>query len=322
MWRQMTFEDLTPVTSSPELAGGRSPCVSLDGQTIGPSGPEAAPVNRTPQPESDSPTPIPATSGRRSSGSSASAALSSALASRLKGRFGTGGLMEYRQTWKEKATPLGRSYLAHIASARPTSDSDYSGWPTPRVTTNSGHGNGDRAMEGSNSRLEDTAQVAGWATPQANDAEKRGQVTASPGRQVCLPAQSQLAGWASPTAQDGSRGGLPPRPHDTGVPLSQQAVLAGWSTPDSKPDRPNSGSNAVNLIQGLGNQAKSAITGTDPCSSPVETARRGVLNPALSAWLMGYPSAWLMAAPVKERAGRRCSKASGTRSSRKSQPSS
>lgn len=294
MWRQMTFEDLTPVTSSPELAGGRSPCVSLDGQTIGPPGPEAAPVNRTPQPESDSPTPIPATSGRRSSGSSASAALSSALASRLKERFGTGGLMEYRQTWKEKATPLGRSYLAHTASARPTSDSASSGWPTATARDARGLGSPARTE-----RL-----------------KARGHMPS------ILCETAELAGWASPTAQDGSRGGLPPRPHDTGVPLSQQAVLAGWSTPDSKPDRPNSGSNAVNLIQGLGNQAKSAITGTDPCSSPVETARRGVLNPALSAWLMGYPSAWLMAAPVKERAGRRCSKGLETRSSRKSQPSS
>jgi len=37
--------------------------------------------------------------------------------------------------------------------------------------------------------------------------------------------------------------------------------LAGWATPDTVPDAPCMGTNAVNQIQGLGNQAKSIMTG-------------------------------------------------------------
>jgi hypothetical protein len=47
--------------------------------------------------------------------------------------LGRGGSIEYSQTWKEKITPAGRRYLAHIASARRTSGSDYSGWHTPQA---------------------------------------------------------------------------------------------------------------------------------------------------------------------------------------------
>ena len=43
-----------------------------------------------------------------------------------------------------------------------------SGWATPRVTTNSGHGNPERATDGK-ARLEDQVQGVGWATPKATD---------------------------------------------------------------------------------------------------------------------------------------------------------
>ena len=43
-----------------------------------------------------------------------------------------------------------------------------SGWATPRVTTNSGHGNPERATDGK-ARLEDQVQGVGWATPTSRD---------------------------------------------------------------------------------------------------------------------------------------------------------
>ena len=75
-----------------------------------------------------------ATCGPSSSISFASAALQSSLASRLKRRLGTDGSTVYNETWKEKATPSGLSYLAHTASARRTSGKGsigVEGWPTP-----------------------------------------------------------------------------------------------------------------------------------------------------------------------------------------------
>ena len=120
-----------------------------------------------------------------------------------------------------------------------------------------------------------------------------------------------LAGWVSPTGQDGSRGGQEARPWDTGVPLSQQAVLAGWATPQSHDQRgartPEKisaarakGGGVVNLHEQVG-----LASGTPTTSSPAEMGKRGVLNPAFSLWLQGFPSGWLMAAPVKAPRARR-----------------
>ncbi len=47
---------------------------------------------------------------------------------------------------------MGSTGPLHIAA-------QLAGWPTPRVGNNGGHGNADRAMDGTNSRIEDTAQL-------------------------------------------------------------------------------------------------------------------------------------------------------------------
>ena len=81
------------------------------------------------------------TSGQPSSASSRSAVLQSSLESRLRRRLEGAGSTLYSQTWSRKATPLGRSYLAHTASAAPTSGSGYTGggtgttagYPTPQA---------------------------------------------------------------------------------------------------------------------------------------------------------------------------------------------
>jgi len=121
--------------------------------------------------------PIPETYGPLSFGSSASAALQSSLASRLALRFGTGGSMEYAETWKLKATLLGRQYWEHTASGRRTSGNGCTGWPTPQThdTQEQGHGRlltatGRIQCHNGGSYSADlplVAKLTGWATPTA-----------------------------------------------------------------------------------------------------------------------------------------------------------
>lgn len=173
-WRQLTLFDTDGAISSPELQPGSLPCNLQAGPPIAPSGPEVARANRTRRRARVKVTKTRVISGPRSSGSSASAALTQSLVSKLKGRFGTDGLIEYKQTWRQKVTPLGIVYWAHTASARRTSASDYIGWPTPTLESKEwseealrAHIVGKRGTHGLD--LGAAASLAGWATPAARD---------------------------------------------------------------------------------------------------------------------------------------------------------
>ena len=131
--RQTTCEGSASGTGLRASAAGRSRCVSPAGPTTARSTPAAAPASRTRWRGRGSATKTRATCGPSSVGSSESAILQSFLASRLRALLGRGGSIEFSQTWKEKTTPAGRRYLAHIASAHRTSGSDYSGWHTPQA---------------------------------------------------------------------------------------------------------------------------------------------------------------------------------------------
>ena len=235
-WRQMTFEDLTGFTSSLALAGGSSPCDSPGGQPTIPCGPEAAPASRSARRGSGRGRKTSGTCGPRSTDSSASAGPRSCSASKspaptLSERLGerlrqTGegrGSTEYTLTWEWRVTSSGLRFSRQRASARRTSGSDSTGWPTPN---HNGTGAGNEGR-GGGLKIQTAAALAGWATPTAH--EKARSEEFQKGRE--LNAREALAGWSTPTAQDHSRGNLPPRPTDTGVPLSQMVVMAGWSTP-------------------------------------------------------------------------------------------
>jgi hypothetical protein len=125
------FEDSTRFTSSQGSADGPTPCALPGGQTTSLSGPGVAHASRSVQQGSSEGKRTSGIFGPSSPASSASVALQSCLESRLKERLGTGGLMEYSETWKEKVTPAGRWYWAHTASGRRTSGSGCIGWPTP-----------------------------------------------------------------------------------------------------------------------------------------------------------------------------------------------
>ena len=102
-----------------------------------------------------------------------------------------------------------------------------------------------------------------------------GEVLAGSGRSMALQMAAQAAGWGTPTANDA-----------TG---SQYANWGGLKLPG---------------------QAQAAGFGTTQGSSPVSTESRGVLNPELPRWLLGFPAEWGSYAPT------------ATPSSRKSRQSS
>lgn len=129
----MTFAATHSATSSPASEGGPTPCDLPDGPMTDLFGQALAPASHlAPRATSVAQTML-ATYGLRSSASSASAALQSSLASRLPEVLGSLGGTMWRQTWKAIHTPQRRQLLAHTASARLTSGSEFTGWPTPEA---------------------------------------------------------------------------------------------------------------------------------------------------------------------------------------------
>ena len=274
---------------------GRSLFDSLDGPTTAPSGLEVAPVNPSPPPESDGGPPTNGISGPHSSVSSRSADLQSSLANKLRARFGTDGSMEYRQTWKERVTPAGITYWEHTASARRTSDSDCSGWPTPQSHDTQEQGKGRLLTEtgriqchngdSHSLNLPGVAQLAGWPTPMAGSpaTENYNEAGNTDFSRKCV---SLVIGWNTPRATDGSNGG----PNQAGGALPADAAIAGWATPQSRDHKSGEtgGEPLMHNTRPLSKQALGAITS----SSPAATEKRGALASDLPRWLMGFPKAW------------------------------
>jgi len=152
----VTSPAMPSATSSPGSADGALPYSLQDGLPTDLFGPGVAPASLSAAPASSSVPPMNATYGQLSSASSASAALSLYLGSRLQTLLVRVGSMEYRQTWSKKATPAGRPYWAHTASALRTSGKDCSGWQTPRARGDAG---GSRWKRGEAKNLEDQARI-------------------------------------------------------------------------------------------------------------------------------------------------------------------
>ena len=292
-----TCEDTRNAISLEALAGGRSHSDSQDGQMTLPFGLEVAPANPSPQQASKKRKPTTAISGPTSFASLKSVALTQFLVNKLKERLGTDGSMEYKQTWKEKRTPLGIAYWAHTASARRTSDSDCSGWPTPIVndTTGSTHCYGKKNADGSREiflKLPGAAKMAGWPSPMAGSPATEAYNEAG-NTDYSRKCKELLSGWPTPNTPSGGPNTKSTAKHTGGIDLDGAAQLAGWATPTSRDHKDGACQNANVPVNGLlGRQAAMLTFGETPSASPAETEKPGALNPALSRWLMGYPPEW------------------------------
>lgn len=273
--------------SSPASEDGPTPFDWLAGQTTALSGPDHAPANPSaPREKVLGPT-TSGTYGLPSSTSSASAALASSLANRLRQKTHCIGSTLYNLTWKERVTPQQRLIFALRASGHRTSDKGYTGWPTP-CSQDGPHGGPRQGID----RLPGSAALSGWPMPTAG--YKRGAATTDPDKVMArikgphsndLQDFVQMTGWVSPTAQDHSRGTRPPRPQDTGVPLSQQVAEIG--------------------------PARLTASGEMLTGSSAGMESGGQLNPAHSRWLMGFPIEWddcaVMVTPLSRRKQRNSS---------------
>lgn len=250
--------------SSPASAAGATPCASPDGLTTEPSGPEVVPASRSRPPARRLGATIRATFGRRGFASSASAALQSSLVNRLKQRLPTDGSILFAMTWKEKATPAGRSVCLLRASAHRTSASGCGSWPSPMAQQANG-------------------------TPEAFLERKRRSVARGSQMGISLTdlqMVAQLASWPTATTHDAERGGQMKRAMGEtrhGSNLQDFAMLASWATPTSRDHKDGTAESCQNVPVNalLGRQV--TLSG-----SPAETGKPGQLNPAFSLWLMGY----------------------------------
>lgn len=169
MSQQMILPGLPSAISLRASGRGHTPCAARDGRMTAPSGQDPVPASLSAWQAKKNGLLTSGTCGPPSSVSSASAALTSFLASRLQALTASHGSTLYRLTWKQRTTPAGRSIPALRASVLRTSDKGCTGWPTPR-SAETGHSTGNPARAfNSNSRLEDIVFLTGWVTPSARD---------------------------------------------------------------------------------------------------------------------------------------------------------
>lgn len=177
----MSFADIPSATFSPASADGPTPLILPDGREICPFGLVRVLASLSARQVKDWGLQISGISGLRGSTSSASAVLTSCLASKLAQRFGTDGSILFRQTWKPKVTPSGQRYWEHTASAHRTSGSGFTSWPTPRA--NDAEKRGEIAPDPRNGMASAADIALPWATPSTRDHKDTGDLSTSMTRQ-------------------------------------------------------------------------------------------------------------------------------------------
>ena len=224
--------------------------------------------------------PMPATYGRKPGGLSRSADLTRSLANKLRALpVSEIGSPLYRHRWKSSVTLLGLPICRLRASGHRTSDSDFSGWPTPNAISEKRGGlqiNLEAALrrkvQGHQVNLDDAVLMAGWPTPNVpnggrtiSHAKMKGGTAYHEGKKVQIGLEA-VAGWAIPVARDG------------------KSELATEEFNEKRDAHPRG--------KPLSYQAHGVMSNGSPAST--EQRGRGVLNPAFSCWLMGFGIEWLM----------------------------
>ena len=185
-------------TSLPGLESGATPCGGLGGKTIDQSGPGVAPAPPSARQVKAQGLETLVTSGLIGSDSLGSARLQQSLESRLVRRLDMAGSTLFKQTWKRRTTPLGRSYLEHTASGRRTSGKGFTSVPTPNAmeggqTSRGGSRKGELLMGG-------IAQLATVPTPMAGTPAQNGNNAA--GNNDYSRRIVELASVMTPTTED------------------------------------------------------------------------------------------------------------------------
>ena len=317
-------QDIPKSTSSLASEDGPMPSGSPAGQTTSPSGQAPVHVSRFRAQDSGKAMPIDDISGPLFTASSPSAALQQFLESRLRARMAGSGSPLYVLTWSEVDMPAGVPILRLRASARRTSGSGSSGWPTPVANDDNKSPEAHLAMKarmGGNrtaaTSLQVVAKMTGWPTPctpsggRSTSIEKMdatGRTVDGRKHTASLEHAVKFAWWPTPTARKGGmqsdpNAAMQRRSQGHQMNLDDAATLAGWATPNAMDHLPSSNLEARKKKGGCSN-LKDQI-GTTSNSSPAPTEKRGSLNPAFVRWLMGFPTAWESSAPTGTRSSLR-----------------
>jgi hypothetical protein len=119
-----------------------------------------------------------------------------------------------------------------------------------------------------------------------------------------LSVAAQLAGWPTPNAGDANERSL----NTWKIPAKGQVhaqQLIHWSTPQASDYVEGARTAGDSRQKCLGRDLKELVSGTGASGSTAATEKPGQLNPELSRWLMGFPAGWSCSGATATRSSRR-----------------